>query len=354
VSSPIAPDPNVFAAAAARKHEVLTADKSADAWVRSVEAYMRAQGLPLDGEQSLALIETYLSPNLARRWEQRRQSLLAANKPVRFADLRNTVLTTHEGTHPADAARTAFTSLAYSSNKSLLDNLTGYRGAYETMITSCAATRIMPVAGYDLCNHLMQFLANTVRSVQSVILAHAQQVLVDHEAAGGFAANARINDEFYNKLFLTLLEQAQTLAPMVHHRNSVPLQRSFKAPPVHLTSPPAQPLKRRGGFQKGSQVKRPKGSPWRNSMAPTAPTQRRMNVGAFLRFLQNKGVNSSNLVRDKMGKKCLFCGDADHHTAKCDEGSLRSRLEHKGVKSASLAECVTAIAHRAPFLLQDV
>jgi hypothetical protein len=59
VSSPIAPDPKAFAAAA-RKPEVLIADESADAWVRSVEAYMRAQGLPLDGEQSLVLIDVVI------------------------------------------------------------------------------------------------------------------------------------------------------------------------------------------------------------------------------------------------------------------------------------------------------
>jgi hypothetical protein len=153
---------------------------------------------------------------------------------------------------------------------------------------------------------------------------------------------------------VVLLEQAQTLAPMVHRRTSLPLQKSFEAPPVHLTFPPAQPLRRRVGFEGGSQVKRPKWGPWRSCMAPMAPTQGRMNVGAFLRFLQNKGVGSSNLFRDKSGKKLLVLWGCDHHTAKCDEGSLRSRLEHKGVKSASVAECVTAIAHRAPFLLQEV
>jgi hypothetical protein len=131
---------------------------------------------------------------------------------------------------------------------------------------------------------------------------------------------------------VVLLEQAQTLAPMVHRRTPDPLQKSIKAPLVHLTVPPAQLLRRRVGFQGGSQAKRPKGGPWRSCMAPTAPTQGRMDVGAFLRFLQNKGVGSSNLFRDKTGKKLLVLWGCDHHTAKCDDGSLRSR----SIKESSL------------------
>jgi hypothetical protein len=40
------------------------------------------------------------------------------------------------------------------------DNMNGYHGAYETMITACTAALIMPVAGYDLYKCLAQMKAS--------------------------------------------------------------------------------------------------------------------------------------------------------------------------------------------------
>jgi hypothetical protein len=105
------------------------------------------------------------------------------------------------------------------------DNINGYHGAYETIITACTAALIMPVAGYDLYNHLMQLLTNSFWSVLSVIHAHAKQAIANHKAVEGFAGQPQGTGEFYINLFLILLERAQTLAPMVLTRVPAPLHK---------------------------------------------------------------------------------------------------------------------------------
>jgi hypothetical protein len=57
-----------------------------------------------------------------------------------------------------------------------------------------------------------------------------QQVIAGHEALRGFAVDACVHDEFCSRFFPTLLEQAKTLAPMVHHRTSVPVRTCYITP----------------------------------------------------------------------------------------------------------------------------
>ena len=204
----------VPASSLARRPDRLDSKTSAESWVRSVQTFIRAQSMDIDSERALALIETYLSSSIARCWEQRK-AVISATRPVTFADLRNCVLTTQDGIHPADAARNSFVAVSYDSSKSMLDNLTHYRHLYDTMLTSCDSTRVMPLSAFDLYNHLMRFLAHGVRSVYSVILASAQRAIASQEDTDRFVSQASATGAFYTSLFDSLLSEAQSLARMV-------------------------------------------------------------------------------------------------------------------------------------------
>ena len=194
------------AASNLRKPELQSKVSDSSDWLRSVETWVRAQHCDLPSPDTVAMVETYLSAATARRWTQRKAVLARDSKPITFAELRNCVLTSPDGMHPANASRTAFIDLKYNAAKSLLDNLTTYRQLYDTMVLTCEHTRICTLQGYELYEHFMHFMHSGVRSIYSVILTSAQAAIVAHENGNRFVNEDQLaKNAFYTVVNLGAL-----------------------------------------------------------------------------------------------------------------------------------------------------
>ena len=309
-----------------RKPPELSPTGNASSWVRSVQTWARATNLDIDSTRALALIETYLSPAIAQRWEQRKATLQRASKVVTFADLRTCVLTSQDGIHPADSARKSFSNASYNSNKTLLENLTYYRHLYDTMVTTCASTRVMPLASYDLYCHLLQFIDHGPRSIHSVVLASAQRAIAAREESEGFVTED--SADFYSELFDNLLNEAQSLARLspkpTQTRNQQSQPRNMQAE----RGVAAATAQGRPHARKRLRTGQPVGTQPSRSSPSTPSTSSHKTVGALLSTITSRYGDRVKQSLPGFGKtdRCLFCGAQDHRTFRCDASTLAARL----------------------------
>lgn len=314
------------ATARAKQPEVFGPRTLADDWVRAVHAYVTSSGLDPDSPRALATAATYLSPAQSRRWDQRKLDLSNAGKQSKFADFKAVVLTSKDGTHPADAARSKFESSVYQTDKSALENLSKFRSTCETMLSSCTGTRVTPVNGYDRFQSLVRFLVPAPESIKTVLLSESQDCIAKYEDADHFMDGAADTALFYEKLFSNQLDKGLSLARMLPHAmpaHQQPKTSNMQAPKLHVAGPrppkgPPPPLAT-GRVAKAAGKPKLKG-------AKGASGPAKWNAGAFRAWLSKGNVDANTVsALYPPGKDCLFCGK-DHKSYACPMGGAISHL----------------------------
>lgn len=277
-------------------------------WLRKTRTILQLRDVG-DETQQVRYAATYLSGNLARRWQVVDAQCIRDSKPLTWKIFETCLLTSVDGKQPAELARQKYDNFVYLSSDTCSKNLHAYRRVLDTMEDTMPGTRFRMPSGYDQCEHfLRKVLDKCPITVKVGIQSHFQAALRAQELDGFFTHDLDVVDRWYKNQRDLMLMQAAELA------NVLPAQpaRDPSAPsgsgrthgrdglPLHGLSSRQEAHKRKPEEPKSGESKKPKSGRWQ----------------VFLAQLKAKHPTEADLLHYG-SNECLFCGMTNHSANKC-------------------------------------